>query len=263
VARLRAGVQVRPQHTTYRSMRDCWRRCEDLGIDCLYTWDHFFPLSGAPDGPHFECWSLLAAMAEVTERVEFGALVTCNSYRNPALLSSMARTVDHIGNGRLILGIGAGWFQRDYDEYGYAFGTAGDRLRALGEGLTIIKERWRKDAPPPVRTPIPILIGGGGEKVTLRLTAQHADLWNTVARPDELAHKCAVLDRWCAEIGRAPAAIERTVGIELDDTRHEAVLDQFVAAGAGQLIIRFGEPWDFDSVRRLVAWRDARNRDRA
>jgi probable F420-dependent oxidoreductase len=263
MARLRVGVQVRPQHTTYRSMRDCWRRCEDLGIDVLYTWDHFFPLSGDPHGPHFECWSLLATMAEVTSRVEFGALVLCNSYRNPALLSDMAKTVDHISGGRLILGIGAGWFERDYNEYGYEFGTAGDRLRALRQGLKIITERWTKDVPPPVRNPIPILIGGGGEQVTLKLTAQYADLWNTVARPDVLAHKCAVLDQWCAEVGRDPAAIERTVGVELADTARPELLDQFVAAGASHLIIRFGEPWDFEAVRRIVAWRDSRNQARA
>jgi probable F420-dependent oxidoreductase len=260
--RLRAGVQVRPQHTTYQSMRDCWRRCEDLGIDVLYTWDHFFPLSGDPEGPHFECWSLLAAMAEVTGRVEFGALVTCNSYRNPALLATMAKTIDHISGGRLILGLGAGWFQRDYDEYGYPFGTAGDRLRALGAALPVILDRWARDVPPPVRQPIPILIGGAGERVTLKLTARYADLWNCVARPDGLAHKNAVLDRWCAEIGRDPGAIERTVGVEVPDTADPDLLDQFVAAGADQLIIRFPEPWDLESVRRLVAWRDARNQDR-
>ena len=260
--RLRVGVQVRPQHTTYASMRGCWLRCEELGVDVLYTWDHFFPLSGDPNGPHFECWSLLAAMAEVTERVEFGALVLCNSYRNPALLSNMAKTVDHISGGRLILGIGAGWFERDYIEYGYEFGTAGDRLRALGRALPIIKERWRKDNPPPVRNPIPILIGGGGEKVTLKLTALHADLWNGGAGPDRLAHKNAVLNDWCARVGRDPAAIERTTGIDQADTERPDLLDQLVAAGADQLILRLGEPWDFDAVRRLVAWRDARNRDR-
>jgi probable F420-dependent oxidoreductase len=243
-------------------MRDCWRRSEDLGIDVLYTWDHFFPLHGDPNGPHFECWSLLAAMAEVTERVEFGALVTCNSYRNPALLANMAKTVDHISGGRLILGIGAGWFERDYIEYGYEFGTVADRMRAFRRALPVIKERWATEMPPPVRNPIPIMIGGGGEQVTLKLTAQHADLWNGVARPDGLAHKNAVLNRWCAEVGRDPAAIERTVGIELADTRDEALLDEFVAAGADQLIIRFGEPWDFEAVGRLVAWRDSRNHDR-
>jgi probable F420-dependent oxidoreductase len=243
-------------------MRDCWRRCEDRGIDVLYTWDHFFPLSGDPNGAHFECWSLLAAMAEVTTRVEFGPLVVCNSYRNPALLSDMAKTVDHISDGRFILGIGAGWFERDYAEYGYEFGTAPERLRALGRALPVIKERWQRDVPPPVRNPIPILIGGAGERVTLRLTAQHADAWNCVARPDVLAHKNGVLNEWCASFGRAPETIERTVGVELADTADESVLDQFAAAGADQLIIRFGEPWDFGAVHRLVAWRDTRNQDR-
>ena len=260
--RLRVGVQVRPQHTTYTSMRDCWRRSEELGADVLYTWDHFFPLSGDPDGPHFECMSLLAAMAEVTEQVEFGALVLCNSYRNPTLVATMAKTLDHISNGRHILGIGSGWCERDYVEYGYEFGTAPDRLRALGRALPVIKERWAKDVPPPIRNPIPILIGGGGEKVTLKLTAQHADLWNAVARPDVLAHKRAVLHDWCNKVGRDPAAIEITVGVERADTENEAILDEFAAAGADQLILRFGEPWDFDCVRRLIAWRDSRNRDR-
>ena len=194
-------------------------------------------------------------MAEVTERVEFGALVTCNSYRNPALLSNMAKTVDHISGGRLILGIGSGWFERDYAEYGYEFGTAPDRLRALGRALPVIQERWARDVPPPVRGTIPIMIGGAGERVTLRLTAQHADLWNCVARPDVLAQKNAVLDDWCRQVGRDPATIERTVGVELADTEQPAVLDAFAAAGAGQLILRFGEPWDFKSVRRLMAWR--------
>ncbi len=253
---IRVGVQVRPQHTTVPAMREAWRRVEELGVDTLWTWDHFFPVSGDPQGPHFECWSLLAAMAEVTERVEFGALVSAIGYRNPALLSDMAKTVDHLSGGRLILGVGAGWKEEDYREFGYEYGTAPDRLRDLRRGLEIILERWAIDVPPPIRNPIPILIGGGGEQVTLRLTAKYAQLWNGVLRPEAYAAKSRVLDERCREIGRDPGEIERTVSVEREDTADPAVLDAFRAAGATHLILRFQDPWDFGAVERLVAWRD-------
>ena len=170
MSKIRVGVQLPPQHTTYASYAQAVRDVESLGVDTIFNWDHFFPLSGDPQGNHFEAMTLLTAIATLTTRAEIGTLVTCNSYRNPALLSNMAKTIDHISGGRLILGIGAGWCERDYAEFGYTFGAAPDRLRALGQALPIITQRWQVDVPAPVRNPIPIMIGGGGEQVTLKLT---------------------------------------------------------------------------------------------
>jgi probable F420-dependent oxidoreductase len=253
MTRIRVGVQLHPQHTSYAEYADAVRRAEDASVDTIWNWDHFFPLYGDPDGRHFEGWTLLTAMATLTSRAEVGCLVTCNSYRNPNLFADMCRTIDHISGGRLICGIGAGWFDRDYDEYGYEFGTPGSRLKALGANLPVIKERWGKLNPPPLRD-IPILIGGGGEKVTLRLTAQYADLWNSFGPPEKYAHKNGVLNDWCAQLGRDPAAIERTVSVQAGDLGN---LDAFVAAGAQHIIMESGAPFDVAPLQRLVAWRDA------
>lgn len=253
---IRVGVQLHPQHTTYQAFADAVRRMEDLGVDSIWNWDHFFPLYGDPQGNHFEGWTLLTAMATLTQRAQIGCLVTCNTYRNPALLADMAKTVDHISNGRLILGIGAGWFERDYKEYGYDFGTAGSRLTALEEALPTILHRWDVDVPRPVRYPIPILIGGGGEKKTLRITAKYANLWHGFGDPETLVHKLEVLDGWCKEVGRNPNDIERSVETKPDDSDEKR--DAYIQAGASHLILGLGTPWKFDAVKKLVSWRDSR-----
>ncbi len=254
---VRIGLQLQPQHGDYSDIRRAAAQAEEIGADVIFNWDHFFPLNGDPEGQHFECWTMLGAWAEATEQVEIGALVTCNSYRNPDLLADMARTVDHISGGRLILGIGSGWFDKDYDAYGYEFGTAGGRLDALAESLPRITARWGRLNPPPTRR-IPVLIGGGGEKKTLRIVAEHADIWHGFGDADTIRHKNAVLDEWCANVGRDPSEIERSVGTRDPDPSKAG--PALYEVGTRLFTIGVGGPeFDVGPLRDWVQWRDERN----
>ena len=249
----KVGVQLHPQVGTVDELRAAWKAADAMGADSIWIWDHFFPLYGDPDAAHYEAYTLLAAMAVDTHQAHFGALVTCNSYRNPQLLADMARTIDLLSHGRFILGIGSGWFERDYTEYGYDFGTARSRLADLETALPAASPTGSARSTPPPAGDLPILIGGSGEKVTLRLVAEYADAWNSFGPPENFKHKNAVLDEWCTKLGRPPREVERTVAIqptEVDD------LDAYVAAGADHFIVMVGAPYD------LVAARGAHRRAR-
>jgi probable F420-dependent oxidoreductase len=256
MAPVRVSVQLQPQHSDWASMRSAWLQAEELGVDCIFDWDHFYPLNGEPDGPHFEGLTTLAAMAEATERVELGALVICNSYRNPEYLADAHRTLDHISGGRAILGIGAGWFQRDYDEYGYEFGTVGTRIDALEAALPRIEARLSKLNPPPVRERLPLLIGGGGVKRTLKLVARHAQIWHAFGSVDVFREKDAILREHCVAEGRDPGEIERSwavgaMGGDADELR-EAGVQHLIVGVSGS-----SAGYDLGAVRELVEWRDA------
>jgi probable F420-dependent oxidoreductase len=263
--RFKVGVQLHPQLCTLEDLRRAWREVDALGVDSIWTWDHFFPLYGDSEGAHFECWSLLAAMAADTSAATIGPLVTCCAYRNPDLVADMSRTVDHISGGRFILGLGGGWSDRDYHSYGYPFGSDADRLRSLETAIGRVRGRLDRLNPPPMG-PMPLLIGGAGEKVTLRMVAQHAQLWNTFGTPGIYRQKNAVLNDWCAHLGRNPADIERTVLLDDPDWPDGDIanyvvepdtIEAFLEAGAEHLIVACGYPFRLESVRRLLELSEA------
>jgi probable F420-dependent oxidoreductase len=248
VAPVKIGVHLRPQHTTVEALRTAWKAADALGVDSISIWDHFHPLAGDPAGAHFECWSLLAAMACDTRRAQVGPIVSAIGYRNPDLLADIARTVDHLSNGRLFLGLGAGNAEADHYDYGMPWGTPGQRLKRLAEALPRIKARLARLSPGPVGR-LPILIGGAGERVTLRLVAEFAQMSNIGGSPDVVRQKNQVLDQWCAKLGRNPAEIERTSNIPIAAID---LMEQYVAAGAQRLQVQLDHPFDMRPVEQAL-----------
>lgn len=246
--RFKVGVTIHPQQCSIRELRDAWLRADELGVDSIWFWDHFYPLYGDPNGPQFECWSLLAAAAIETRAPQIGSMVTAVGYRNPDLIAYQAGTIDQLSGGRFVLGIGAGWFERDYSEFGFEFGETRDRLRALEVALPRIKRRIEKLNPRPAGR-LPILIGGGGEKVTLRLVAEHAQMWNALGTPEEYAHKSKVLDEWCKKIGRDPAEIERTANVSVSSPKQ---IREWLDAGLQHFVLRLAHPFETKTLARVL-----------
>ncbi|NOT55215.1 MAG: LLM class F420-dependent oxidoreductase [Deltaproteobacteria bacterium] len=226
---IRFGLQVAPQQTTIEELKEVWQEAEALGFDSLWTNDHLLPSVGPSEESNLESWTLLAAMATVTKRVQIGAMVTSNTFRHPAILAKMATTIDHLSNGRLVLGIGAGWFEREHQAYGVAFPALKDRTKALGEALEVMTKLWSSTSPvsfkgeyyslvdapfmpKPIQKPYPpIMIGGIGEKRILPLVARYAQMWNIPnLEPDKIAEKNKILEKACEKVGRNCAEIERS-----------------------------------------------------
>jgi F420-dependent oxidoreductase-like protein len=252
---IRFGIQTPQQHTTWPELLALWQEVDTLDYDTAWVFDHFLPIFSDPTGPCLEGWTALAAMATATRRVRLGLMVTGNTYRHPAVLAKMATTVDIISGGRLILGLGAGWFELEHQQYGIPFHTTGGRLRRLDEALQVINLLWTQERtsfegkyfklenasfnPKPIQQPHPpILIGASGENVALGIVAEHAQMWNSFGTPEVFRHKITRIEDHCQRVGRDPAAIEKSVLVPgtfaLDDARRQ--IDAYVAAGVTHII---------------------------
>ncbi len=233
-------------NTTWDELRKLWDYADQAGWDAACVTDHFMPNTADRVGDTIECWTALAALATTTKRMRIGTIVTGNTYRHPAVLAKMAANVDIISGGRLICGMGAGWQENEHRAYGIEFYTVRERLDRLDEACRVLKALWTEskasfkgryyqleDAPlmpKPVQRPYPeLMIGGGGEKVTLRIAAQHADHWNTWGGPEILARKGRILDEHCKTVGRDPKTIRRSavmVPVITDDPAEVAKVEQ-------------------------------------
>ncbi len=230
-ASIRTGVLVWNQYTDWPAMRGAGITADRLGYDSLWTWDHLYPIIGSPEGPILEGYMMLAGWSQVTDRATLGLLVGANTFRNPGLVVKVVTALDHLSGGRAVLGIGGAWFETEHTAFGIDFGaTVGERLDWLDEAVELIHGLLRapratargrryhavdvRNDPPPIQAHLPILIGGSGERKTLRTVARFADAWNVaIVSPEEAAQKDAVLRRWCDEVGRDPDEIERTVSL--------------------------------------------------
>lgn len=301
-APIKLGVNCWNQYTDWPTFLAAQQRADSLGYDSIWTWDHLYPIMGSAEGPIFECYTAMAAVASVTERATIGLMVGANTFRNPALVAKMITTIDHISDGRAILGIGAAWFETEHTDFGIPFGASpGERLRRLKEALPIMRgmldgiepsadgEFYQVDGvrnlPAPKQAHLPILIGGSGPKVTLRLVAQYGDICNIGGTAEVVAEKDKLLVAHCEAVGRDEQEIERSANVAtviIRDSREEAeavvartfadnggarletnmpvgtsedvfeVCAAFVEAGYHHLVVSSPAPYDEETMTRLT-----------
>jgi F420-dependent oxidoreductase-like protein len=249
---MRFGLFTSMGGQTWSGVLELWRHTEATGWDIACVTDHFMPNTVEREGAMLEGWSTLSALAALVPRIRVGTIVLGNTYRHPAVVAKMAAQVDIISGGRLLLGIGAGWQENEHEAYGIPFYTQRERLERLDEACQVIKALWTQprstfrgryyqlsDAPldpKPVQTPHPeLMIGGGGERVTLRIVARHADHWNVWGGPRVLAQKGAILDEHCAAVGRDPRAIKRSANMALLITDKKEEIDRLAETIATRL----------------------------
>jgi len=301
----RFGIMLASQAATWPGMLEAAKLVDHLGYDHLWTWDHLHAIVGEPLQPIFEGYTVLGAWATTTEHVGLGLLVGANTFRNPGVVAKAVATLDHASGGRAIAGLGAAWFDYEHEAHGLEFGASvGERLDWLDEATAAVRTlldggrvtsapgghyafRELEQHPRPIQAHVPIMIGGGGEKKTLRTVARYADYWNVSAVPDSLARKNAILDEHCAAVGRDPAAIVRTSScwIVIRDSRADAErvwadqmahnradlgeddayrhffgppalvaekLLEHVAAGFETSIVEMAAPYDTETIERLI-----------
>ena len=249
---IRFGVHTGPENADFGEYRDAWLRCEQLGFDWVSDFDHFLPIMHDPAGRQFEGLTMLSAMAAHTERVRCGMLVLGVTYRHPAVVANMAATIDHVSGGRLEIGMGAAWYELEHQQYGIPFPRIGVRMDMLDEACRIMRSLWTKDKttfegkhfqlkdaqldPKPLQEHLPLVIGGSGERRTLRIVAEHGDVWNTFFGDlDRYRHLVEVLGGHCADVGRDPADVRQSVTFR-------AVLDESEAAANARAEEIFGGP---------------------
>jgi F420-dependent oxidoreductase-like protein len=291
---LRFGVHAGLQHTSIADLRDLWARIEGAGFDWISIWDHFYAADNSGDPHCLEAVTAHTALAAATSRVTCGSLVYSAGYRHPAVLANAMATLDQVADGRVVLGLGAGWLENEYNAYGLHFGPPGERLRMLNEYIQCVRGLLTQDRttfdgeffhlhdaqcePKPVQARLPIWVGGGGERVTLRIAAEHADGWNApFIPPDVWGHKAGVLDAHCDKAGRDPSTIVKAVNVGMAFTDEELkrqfgpmseyvkpgvlsgsvqeMVDKvgaYVAAGASYVILAMRAPFDRDGLARFA-----------